>query len=115
MRKVIFLDIDGTILRHPNAGLSSVLTEQPEVLPGTIEKFNEWEAKQYRIILITGRAESMRKFTEDQLQSLGIFYSALIMEVTGDRILVNDKKPDGREAALAINIDRNQGIRELNI
>lgn len=115
MRKVIFLDIDGTLLLHRNLGLSGILTEEPTMLPNVLKKLNEWEAKQYRIILVTGRSESMRRFTEEQLQSLGIFYSALIMEVTGDRILVNDKKPDGREAAFAINLDRNKGIGELDI
>jgi phosphoglycolate phosphatase-like HAD superfamily hydrolase len=115
MRKVIFLDIDGTLLKHHNDGLSAILTEEPELLPGVIDKLNEWEAKGYKIILVTGRSESMRGATERQLESLGIFYSALMMEVTGDRILINDKKPSGRVAASAINIDRNAGIGDIEL
>jgi hydroxymethylpyrimidine pyrophosphatase-like HAD family hydrolase len=115
MRKVIFLDIDGTLLKHRNEGLSAVLTEKVEILPGVIEKLNEWEAKGYRIILVTGRSESMRSATERQLESLGIFYSVLIMEVTGDRILINDKKPNGRIAASVINLDRNAGIGDIEL
>ena len=115
MRKVIFLDIDGTLLKHHNKGLSAILTEKAELLPGVIEKINEWESKGYRIILITGRSESMRYITERQLESLGIFYSILIMEVTGDRILINDKKPDGRVAASVINLDRNTRIGDVQL
>ena len=115
MRKVILLDIDGTIIKHPGKGLASILTSEPELLPNVLEKFNEWESKGYKIILTTGRAESTREFTEKQLTSLGIFFSVLIMEVTGDRYLINDKKPDGRIAAFVINIDRNKGIGDLEI
>lgn len=115
MRKVIFLDIDGTLLWHHNEGLSGVLLNKPELLPGTLDKLNEWEAKGYTIILCTGRAESMRDFTERQLSELGVFYSKLLMGVSGDRILINDKKPDGRAAAAVVNLDRNQGIMGIDI
>ena len=115
MRRVIFLDIDGTLLRHHNSGLSSILTETPELLPGVINKLNEWEAKGYKVILVTGRSESMRSVTERQLESLGIFYNLLVMEVIGDRILINDKKPDGRVAASVINLDRNIGIGGIEL
>jgi len=115
MRKTIFLDIDGTLIRHHNRGLSAILTETPELLQGTIEKLNEWEAKGYTTILCTGRAESMREFTKRQLDELGVFYSQLLMGISGDRVLVNDQKPDGRSAAFAINIPRNVGIEEIDI
>jgi len=115
MRRVIFLDIDGVLLLHHNKGLSAILTEKPELLPGTIDKINEWEAKGHKIILTTGRMESMRRITERQLESFGIFYSMLIMEVSGDRVLINDKKPDGRIAASVINLDRNTGIGEIEL
>jgi hypothetical protein len=33
----------------------------------------------------------------------------------GDRVLVNDKKSDGRVTAFAICPDRNYGIKDINI
>jgi hypothetical protein len=83
-------------------------------LPGTVKKLSEWDSKGYNIVLITGRRESMRRATEEQLARLGVFYDQLIMGIGGgDRILINDNKPDGRETAFAINLERNKGIDDI--
>jgi hypothetical protein len=34
---------------------------------------------------------------------------------SGDRILINDKKTDGRETAFSINLERNGGIKDVKI
>jgi hydroxymethylpyrimidine pyrophosphatase-like HAD family hydrolase len=115
MVKTIFLDIDGTLLKHHNGGLSAILTEEPTLLPGVIDKLNEWEAKGYYVILTTGRAESMREFTEKQLESLGVYYNSMIMGLKGDRILINDKKWNGDIAGYVFNVDRNVGIKTIDI
>jgi hypothetical protein len=114
--KTIFCDIDGTLVKHglPTENTSPLKTLY--LLPGTIEKLSEWDAKGYNIILTTGRRESMRKATEEQLADLGIFYDRLIMGIGGgDRIVINDCKPDGRQTAFAFNIKRNEGIKDINI
>ena len=111
--KTIICDIDGVLLEHRNQGLSSQLNSAP--LRGTIEKINEWDAKGYNIILITGRRESLRNKTEQQLLMYDIFYDQLIMGFGGsDRVLVNDRKSDGRTTAFAVNIDRNVGLKETD-
>jgi hypothetical protein len=85
-----------------------------ELLEGTIEKLLEWDKKGYNIILTTGRKEGMRTQTERQLQEVGIFYDQLIMGIGGGpRVLINDNKPDGKEAAFAVNVERNKGINDL--
>jgi len=113
--KTIICDIDGVLLEHRNQGLSSQLNVAP--LNGTIEKINEWDAKGYNIILITGRRESLRNKTEQQLLMYDIFYDQLIMGVGGgDRIVVNDRKPNSdRDTAYAINLYRNEGIDNVKI
>ena len=65
--KTIFCDIDGTLVKHsfPTNNTDSLKTLK--LLPGTIGKISEWDAKGYNIILTTGRRESMRKATEEQL------------------------------------------------
>lgn len=113
--KTIICDIDGTILKH-HGNLTKQFTTPPELLPGTIEKLNEWDRKGHQIILLTGRKESMRKMTEEQLANLGIFYDKLVMGVTsGERILINDEKPTGEKTAFAVSIKRNLGIKDIDV
>ena len=113
----IFCDIDGTLVKHD----SPLETIKPgyklKLLPGTLEKITEWDRKCYRIILTTGRRESMRKATEKQLAEVGIIYDTLIMGIKGGkRVLINDRKPNGsKNYASAINLTRNEGINNIKI
>ena len=113
----IFCEIDGTLVKH----YPPVVTCKPyfkmELLEGTIETLLEWDKKGYNIILTTGRRESMRKITEKQLLESGIIYDQLIMGIKGGkRYLVNDRKPNSNENyALAINLERNKGIKNIKI
>ena len=116
--KTIICDIDGTLLHHYNQGVSKQLeTGYSKLLDGVADKFNEWDAESYNVILITGRRESQRKETEKQLHLLGLFWDHLIMGVGGgDRIVINDRKPDSdRDTAYAINVDRNSGLKGLKM
>jgi hypothetical protein len=111
--KTIICDIDGTLIQHqiPTKNTTPIPTV---LLQGTIKKLSEWDAKGYNIILITGRRESMRKATEQQLADSGIFYDQLIMGIGGGtRVLINDNKPNGDIAALCINLERNKGINDI--
>ncbi len=96
--KTIFCDIDGTLVRHLGSGLSGQLLNNCSlenfVLPGVVDKLNEWQSKGYTIVLTTGRRESQRKQTEEQLSSLGIIWDHLVMGLpNGPRIIINDLKP----------------------
>ena len=116
--KTIICDIDGTLLYHHNEGVSKQVEQTwNKLLEGTTEKFNEWDAKSYNVILITGRRESQRKETEKQLYSLGLFWDHLIMGVGGgDRVIINDRKPNNeRNTAYAVNLNRNEGIKNVKI
>jgi hypothetical protein len=112
----IFIDIDGTIL-ETTSNLHLQYKNNSIPLEGTVDKFIEWDRKGYNIILTTGRRESMRRKTEEELERLGIFYDQLIMGLGGGkRILINDRKPDSEEdTAIAINVTRNEGIKNINI
>ena len=114
--KTIFCDIDGTLFKHQGDIIKN-LKSPAELLPNAIESIKEWEKLNYKIILITGRKESSRERTEEQLTSLGIMYDQLIMGITnGERILINDKKPDGIDnTARAVNIVRNSGLAHIDI
>jgi uncharacterized HAD superfamily protein len=116
MKKTLFIDIDGTLIKHRGNQTDTIL-EKPELLPGVIEKLNEWEAQGHKIILTTGRKESLRKMTEKELFKFGIFYDQLIMGLPrGERIVINDKKPDNNiTTASAIEIERNEGLINIVI
>jgi FMN phosphatase YigB (HAD superfamily) len=112
--KTIICDIDGTLVKHEIPTKNTSPNKQLELLPGTVEKLSEWDAKGYNVILITGRRESMRAATEKQLAEVGIFYDQLIMGMGGGpRIVINDNKPTGQETAFAINLERNKGINDI--
>jgi hypothetical protein len=114
--KTIICDIDGTLVFHEPPVENTDPDKDLVIINGTKEKILEWDSKGYNIILITGRKESMRSSTEKQLSRIGIIYDHLIMGIGGgERILINDRKPDGREFASAINLDRNEGISKLVI
>lgn len=114
--KTIICDIDGTLVLHNKPSDVAKKSKELVLLDGTLDKLNEWERNGYNIILLTGRKESMRQVTIDQLTQLGIYYDQLIMGVGGGhRYLVNDYKPDGTQAAFAINIERNKGIKDIQI
>jgi len=112
--KCVFLDIDGTIVRH-SGSLSGQIMQTPTLLDGTIEAMSEWDKMGYTIILTTGRKEGLRDVTKKQLLELGIIYDQLIMGIGGGiRVLINDKKINTEsQTAIAINLERNEGIKNL--
>ena len=113
----IFCDIDGTLVTHSKPTDSQRPTHKLNLLEGTIEKILEWDKLGYNIILTTGRKESLRKITEQQLAEVGIIYDQLIMGIGGGkRYIINDKKPYNTEDyAFAINLERNKGIKNIEI
>lgn len=112
--KTIICDIDGVLLKHMGE-ISYQHLGKPKVLKGVLEAFAEWDRKGYYIILMTGRRESTRTYTEKQLAECGIFYDYLIMGISGGiRVLINDCKSKSREKqAVAVNLKRNAGIKSL--
>ena len=113
----IFCDIDGTLVKHSSPFLATQPDFRMELLPGTLEKLEEWDRNGYNIILTTGRRESMREITKKQLNEAGIIYDKLIMGIGGGkRYLINDKKPNGnKNYASSINLTRNEGIKNIKI
>jgi NDP-sugar pyrophosphorylase family protein len=112
--KSIFIDIDGTILKHMHT-ISDVYHTEASVLLGVIEKLNEWDSQGYKIILTTARKESTRQLTEDQLRKFGIAWDFLIMGVGGRRYLINDKlSVKDKDRAVGINVITNEGFKTVN-
>jgi hydroxymethylpyrimidine pyrophosphatase-like HAD family hydrolase len=113
--KTIFCDIDGTLLKHTGDIVCNY--NSCEVLDGVLSAIKQWEKNNYKIILTTGRKESIRAETEKQLKSSGIVYDQLIMGLpNGYRVLINDKKPNSiNNTAYAINLSRNKGMTNVDL
>ena len=116
--KTFFCDLDGRLVKHP--GGDSILrvmdpNHKLQLLDGA-EEFLKWiDYHRHHLVITTGRKESCREATEKQLQNAGIWYDQLIMGFGGsDRVLINDRKSDGRTTAFAVNIDRNVGLKETD-
>ena len=109
--KTIICDIDGTLVEHMYKGHRGIMDESHKVLPGVIKKMREWESVGHRIILITGRRESVRKRTEEELTRLGIPFDILLMGYadTG-RILINDIGHKGLSLIHISETTRRRGI-----
>lgn len=115
--KTIFCDIDGTLIKHTGNVNMQLDLEFKDLLTGTLEKLKEWDKKGYNIILTTGRKESMRRKTIEQLERIGIFYDQLIMGIGGGyRVLINDLKEGSEQpTAIVFNPKRNEGIKDIEI
>ena len=113
--KTIICDIDGTLIKH--CGDITKQVDSKELLPGVLDFWKKIDRDGCRIILITGRRESLREKTIIVLNELGIFYDELIMGLpSGTRVLINDLKPSGdKPTALAINVERNKGLEGVEI
>ena len=116
--KTIFCDLDGTLVKHP--GDVTLLTSpefELEVLPGVKDFLYHVDVNRYHLVITTGRKESARESTIKQLQRAGILYDQLIMGFGGgDRILINDRKVGRTEdTAFAINVTRNEGVKDVKI
>jgi len=117
--KTIFCDIDGTLCEYPYSsekGNYEFDKYNMKPLPGTLKKLWEWDKAGHNIILTTGRKEGMRRITERQLEAAGIIYDRLIMGIGGGiRVLINDLKSDGEDTAIAINLKRDIGVKDVEI
>lgn len=113
--KTVFCDIDGTLVEHTGNIVENLKTDIS--LSNVIDTIRLWDKHNYKIILTTGRKESTRKQTEEQLSKIGIVYDQLVMGLpNGERILINDKKTNGvRNTAYAINLVRNEGFNNVDL
>ena len=112
MSATIFCDIDGTLFHQPNV---IPYPKGATLLKDVIKRTYEWAHNGYNIILTTGRKESERQKTVEQLNEMGIVYDQLIMGLgTGPRVLINDTYDDQKKA-FSINVVRNVGLEKIDI
>ena len=114
--KTVFCDLDGCVFKH-HGDITAILSNTYELLPGVQSTFMKWGKQGYTVVLTTGRPESLRDLTNQQIFDAGLFYHHLIMDLPrGQRVVINDVKPGRKgETAACINLGRNRGMENVNI
>jgi len=115
MPSTIFLDLDGTILRHAHHYDDSE-SVSPELLYGVLDRLNKWIVAGHKIVITTARREANRHAVETQLKELGIHWDYMVMDVSkGKRFLVNDKlQISDEDRAIGINVITDSGFDAIS-
>jgi hypothetical protein len=112
----IFCDLDGTLWEQGDPTEIAKPGYQPKIIHGTVDKVREWDSKGYKIILTTGRKESLRDVTVKQLSYAGIVYDQLVMGIGGgSRVLINDLRANGDQSAFVCQPKRNEGVAGIDL
>ena len=113
--KTLLIDIDGTLTKFLDGGHQRIVERDHTLLPGVLVRMRRWESAGHRIILITGRRESVRERTESELRRLGIPFDTLLMgHADSGRILINDIGSHGNMKCHAIPLERDGGFEKVN-
>lgn len=114
---LIISDIDGTLFYH-HGSIEAIEKYDMVLLPGVLEKFNQWKANGDYIILVSAREEYMRELTESHLKQHNIPYDKLILGIgNGLRYIINDSKPYAGldETCFAITVPRDKGLTNIEL
>ena len=104
------IDVDGTILKHNGHKFGN-----EEILPG-VKDFWKLIPMTDVIVLLSARTQREMKETLKFLKMNQLRYDKVVFGLPrGERILINDQKPKGLLTALAVNTQRDIGLKSLSI
>ena len=104
MPKTWILDLDGTLVVHNGP----YMLGKDEFLPGARE-FLDNIPRRDMIILLTARSDYEKPHTMRFLKENNVRYDHIIFNAgEGERIMINDMKPDGLVTAYAVNTRRDR-------
>jgi dTDP-glucose pyrophosphorylase len=111
----IFLDLDGTILKHAHHYDDSE-SVRPELLDGVLDRLNKWIVAGHKIVITTARREVNRHAVETQLKELGLHWDYMVMDISkGKRFLINDKLQSfDDDRAIGINVITDSGFEAID-
>lgn len=109
-KNTYFVDIDGTIFKYRK--FETYLETKVEVIESTKQFLINKKDEGHMIVLTTARPDTIRLYTEWELDTNCIPYDYLLMGIErGPRYLINDMDPNNfGERAIAINLIRDKGI-----
>lgn len=105
LRKTWIFDLDGTLVVHNGYKMG-----QDILLPGVKEYMNNISTSDY-VLILTARSSKYEDITKKFLKDNDIRYNKIIFDLpVGERIMFNDKKPDGLLTCHCFNLERNGGL-----
>lgn len=103
--KTWLIDIDGTILRH-----NGYLEGGDRLLNGVSEFFTNLP-KGDKVILLSARESSQMPRLKAFLRENNVRFDEILCDLpVGERILINDTKPNGLKTAYALNKKRDEAL-----
>lgn len=112
----LFIDLDGTLVKNSSAHFPPYIGES-EPLRANVDTVIELQRSgKFQIIITTSRPEKYRAVTEQQLATIGIQYTALIMGLHhSKRIIINDySKSNPFKSCDSINLKRDgEDLKEI--
>jgi len=107
LNKLWIFDLDGTIVKH-----NGYLHNGDELLEGVKPFFDRLSADDH-VLIVTARKSIYQEETIAFLKKEGIRFNRILFDMpTGERMLINDKKPSGLLTAYAYNTERDQFLTE---
>lgn len=106
--KTWLIDLDGTIIKHNShiKGKNTILKK--------VKSFWKKIPSKDKIVLLTAREKKYKKTTVNFLKENNLKFDHIIFDLNfGERILLNDMKPDGLLTAYSHNLKRNEGLGEF--
>jgi hypothetical protein len=105
LNRTWIIDLDGTIFEH-----NGYKHGKDTLLPGVKDLWNSFLPNDM-IIIVTARDKSEKENTIDNLKINKLRFDHIIFEApTGERIVINDTKPEGLVTALSWPVNRNKGF-----
>jgi len=107
--KTWIIDLDGTIVSHNGYKKGKDL-----LLDGVSDFFKKNINVNDIVIITTSRQKKYKNQTIKFLKENEISYNYIIFDLPyGERILINDNKPDGMETTKCISLERNLGLQNI--
>lgn len=100
--KTWIFDLDGTIVKH-----NGYKIDGKDTLLKGCKEFFEKISKDDMVLIVTAREAKYKEETEEFLRENNIRYNFIIYDAPkGERIIINDQKPNGLNCSVAINTKR---------
>ncbi len=103
LHKTWIFDLDGTLVEH-----NGYLKYGKDVLLSGVREFFDNLSASDMVVILSARSSQYKDITLEFLVENNIRFDHIIFDAPkGERILVNDCKPDGLKCAYSINLERN--------
>ena len=102
-------DLDGTLVKHNGY----LIDGEDTLLDGVKDFFNKLSPDDY-VLILTARSSKYREQTIRFLHKNDLHYNQIIFDMPkGERILINDIKPQGLKCSIAINTTRDKFLETV--